>query len=86
MKWRVVLLVTLVVAVVLGAVGFAAAALGTGDRRFTPRHRQPEPQPPMNGKVPLRRNTAPLWWFAAGAVLVIGLASVPLLRQREAKG
>jgi len=86
MCWRIVLLATVVVAVALGGIGFVAAALGSGDPRFTPRSRRAGSQPRPNGKVPLRRNNAPLWWFGAGAVLVIGLASVPLLRQRESKG
>ncbi len=94
-NWRVVLLVGAVLMIALASVGFtldvaAVQVRGTADPAI--QHQEwPAPfsrvvwyrQP--GGRRVITEGDARIWYFAAGAVVLFTIASLPLLRDREAR-
>jgi hypothetical protein len=91
-SWRAVLLVGAVLAVVAAGVGLfldksALQVRGTADLEWTntwPAPFEREIWYRRGGSdVVLAEGDENLWYFAAGAILVLTLASIPLLRERD---
>ncbi|MGD9572855.1 MAG: hypothetical protein AB7V62_13270 [Thermoleophilia bacterium] len=89
-NWRVVLLAGVVATLLLASVGLVIqrSAVGIQDRGGLPYVEQPPT--PFEYEVHLERDhnvvladgDEDLWYFAAGAVLLLTLGSLPLLRAR----
>lgn len=95
MNWRAVLLIGAILAVACASIGFtldvaAVQVRGTADpavqgsswpRPFAREVWYPRP----GGRRVITKGDERFWYFAAGAIAVLTLASLPLLREREAR-
>jgi hypothetical protein len=92
MPWRVALLVGVLLAVVCAAVGFtldqsALEVRGTADAQATSTWPSPFSREiwyqRRDREAVITEGDEDLWYFAAGVILVVTLAALPLLRERD---